>query len=120
MNYRFFKKRIAATSIFTAIYLICYLNTGFAQELSATDRLASYANISQEEAHDRLNLVFSFIAQELQAKREVAIRGFGKFKLQHRTARKGRNPKTGNPIEIPAKDYPKFQSSDLLKEKVNQ
>jgi nucleoid DNA-binding protein len=82
-------------------------------------RIASTYEVSQTEARERVNQVFSSVSEELQAGSEVGIRGFGTFWLQDREARMAKNPKTGKAIKVPAKRYPKFRSSESLKSAVN-
>ncbi len=48
----------------------------------------------------------------------IELRGFGTFKVRHRKARTGRNPRTGEPVEVPARDVPVFQPSRHLKSAV--
>lgn len=82
--------------------------------------VAAQAGISEDEAREQVKLVFSGIESELKAGREVSVRKFGRFYLKKRDARTGRNPKTGEKIQIPAKKYPRFTSSDVLKNAVNE
>lgn len=49
----------------------------------------------------------------------IEIRGFGSFSLHHRPARVGRNPKTGDPVELPPKCVPHFKPGKELRERVN-
>ena len=50
----------------------------------------------------------------------IEIRGFGTFKVRHRKARSGRNPKTGEPVEVPSRNVPVYQPSRLLRERVGR
>ena len=50
----------------------------------------------------------------------IEIRGFGTFKVRHRKARTARNPKTGEPVEVPARPAPVFQPSILLRDRVTR
>ena len=50
----------------------------------------------------------------------IEIRGFGTFKVRHRKARTDRNPRTGEPVEVPARKVPVFQPSTLLRERVDR
>ena len=81
--------------------------------------VAKEAGVNEEQAEKEIAAVFSAVQSELEAGREGSIRKFGRFWIQERTARQGRNPKTGAAISIPAKKYPKFASSDLLKNGIN-
>ena len=58
------------------------------------------------------------LAQQLGAGNEVRLTGFGKFWVSHRPARKGRNPQTGEPIEIHARAVPKLSPGAGLKQAV--
>lgn len=59
------------------------------------------------------------IKRELSAGNEVQLLGFGKFSVRDRPAREGRNPRTGEPIEIPASKLPTFTAGRALKAAVN-
>ena len=50
----------------------------------------------------------------------IELRGFGTFKVRRRKARKARNPRTGEPVEVPARDLPVFSPSRLLRSRVNR
>lgn len=91
-----------------------------ASEGDLAARLAEKQSISQDDAKQQVAAVFTSLAEELSAGKDITVRRFGKFYVQHRDARKGRNPKTGAEIQIPAKRYPKFSSSDVLKAQLNK
>jgi DNA-binding protein HU-beta len=65
-----------------------------------------------------VDAVFDTIVKTMSRGEEVAIAGFGTFRVQKRAAREGRNPKTGEKIQIPASVKPKFRAGKLLKEAV--
>jgi len=65
-----------------------------------------------------VDAVFDTIIQTLGRGEEVAISGFGTFRVVKRAAREGRNPKTGEKIQIPASVKPKFRPGKALKEAV--
>ncbi len=50
----------------------------------------------------------------------IELRGFGVFKVRHRKARTGRNPKTGEPVEVPSRDVPVFEPSRHLRSRVDR
>ena len=83
------------------------------------ETLGKNSSVSEYVAKEQIQRVFTAIEEELKAGREVTIRNFGRFYVRERAARKGRNPKTGVAIEIPAKKYPRFASAAYLKETVN-
>lgn len=88
------------------------------------EKLASKADISKTQASDIIDHIFStkdgegIIAVELDAGRKVNITGFGSFSTKQRSARQGRNPATGETIQIPAKKYAHFSASKGLKDRV--
>jgi len=74
---------------------------------------------TKKDAQAAVDSVFSAIAQSLKNKDTVTIVGFGTFKVSKRSARKGRNPQTGEEINIKAKNVPKFVPGKALKTAVN-
>ncbi len=86
---------------------------------SIVSTVATQSGITVDEAKSQVDAVFRALTVELQAGRAVQIRRFGKFYVQERAPRKARNPRTGDPIDVPAKKYPKFSSSEILKEQLN-
>ena len=59
------------------------------------------------------------MCQSLVTGERIEIRGFGSFSLHHRPPRMGRNPKTGDPVALPAKFVPHFKPGKELRERVN-
>ncbi|MCK4918012.1 MAG: HU family DNA-binding protein [Candidatus Omnitrophica bacterium] len=74
---------------------------------------------TKKEAGIAVNGVLDAIKATLKKKKEVAIAGFGTFKVVKRKARLGKNPQTGEQIKIPAKKAPVFRPGKALKELVN-
>ena len=73
---------------------------------------------TKKQAEVAVDAVFETIVKSLGRGEEVAIAGFGTFRVSKRAARVGINPKTGEKIQIPAKTAPKFRAGKLLKEAV--
>ena len=73
---------------------------------------------TKKEARAAVDSVFSTIKQTLQDDEQVTIIGFGTFKVDHRKARKGRNPQTGEELMIEAKKVPKFVPGKALKDAI--
>ncbi len=73
---------------------------------------------TKKEAQEAVDCVFSSITEALKKGDAVTLVGFGTFKVTKRKARKGRNPQTGEEIEIKASKAPKFTPGKLLKEAV--
>lgn len=77
------------------------------------------AGIETKAAAERyVEAVFDTIVRTLGRGEEVAITGFGTFRVVKRAARQGRNPKTGETIQIAASTKPKFRAGKVLKEAV--
>lgn len=84
------------------------------------DRLAQQqAHLSHKDVELAVRLLLERISQALTEKERIEIRGFGSFSLHQRPARTGRNPKTGDPVLIPAKYVPHFKPGKELRERVN-
>jgi len=73
---------------------------------------------TKKQAEAAVEAVFETISKSLSRGEEVAVAGFGTFKVSKRAARAGINPKTGEKIQIAAKIAPKFRASKQLKEAV--
>ncbi len=73
---------------------------------------------TKKTAQAAVDCVFSSITKALKKKDAVSLVGFGTFKVKKRNARKGRNPATGEPIKIKAKNVPKFIPGKALKDAV--
>jgi DNA-binding protein HU-beta len=73
---------------------------------------------TKKEAQAAVDCVFSTITKALKKRNTVTIVGFGTFKVDQRKARKGRNPQTGEVINIKAKRVPKFVAGKALKDAV--
>jgi DNA-binding protein HU-beta len=74
--------------------------------------------VSKKVAAEALNAVLDEITVTLSKGGEVSIIGFGAFKVSKRAARAGRNPKTGEPLQIPATKVPRFKAGKSLKDAV--
>jgi DNA-binding protein HU-beta len=79
------------------------------------DRVADTAGVSSSEAGKVLDATLQTIERELERGGEVTITGFGKFSVSQRSARTGRNPATGETIQIPASKSPRFSAGAKLK-----
>ncbi len=83
------------------------------------DSVAEEAELTKEAAGAAIDAIFSSIMSALQTGEKVSIVGFGNFEVANRKASTGRNPRTGDPIEIPASKVPKFKPGKALKDAVN-
>jgi DNA-binding protein HU-beta len=82
-------------------------------------QVAANAGLTGEQATSAVDAAFDAIAGELAAGRDVAIARFGKFSVGERTAREGRNPATGETIQIAASRAAKFSAAAGLKQQLN-
>jgi len=83
------------------------------------DALADHMDITKTSATDAVNTVFDTIKKALAAGHSVNVAGFGSFNVKQRKARIGRNPKTGDPIQIAASKAATFKAGKALKDAVN-
>lgn len=83
------------------------------------DAIAASAEIPKASAGRALDAVIASITGALKEGDSVALIGFGTFDVKERAARTGRNPQTGQPIEIKASRVPSFKAGKALKDAVN-
>jgi DNA-binding protein HU-beta len=84
------------------------------------DKIAAEHNLTRAQAKAVLEGIFQVIAQAAAADEEVSVPGFGKFKLKSSPERKGRNPSTGETIQIAASRKVTFTPAKALKDAVNK
>lgn len=75
--------------------------------------------LSKADATKAVDAVFDAITESLKQGADVRLVGFGTFTVSERAASQGRNPQTGEPIDIPASKLPKFKAGKGLKDAVN-
>jgi integration host factor subunit beta len=75
--------------------------------------------VPRRDSETIVETIFESIIQSLQKGEKIEIRGFGSFRTRQRRGRVGRNPKTGEKVEVPAKKIPFFKPSKELKDFVN-
>lgn len=83
------------------------------------DQVAQRTGLAASQARQALETAFEVLSDELAAGREVSLAGFGKFSVSERAARQGRNPATGETIQIAASRAAKFSAASALKKRVN-
>jgi DNA-binding protein HU-beta len=87
--------------------------------MNKTDLIAKVAemtDLSKKDATKAVDAVFDAISEALQNGDKVQLVGFGNFEVRERSARKGRNPQTGEEIDIPASKVPAFKPGKALKD----
>lgn len=82
-------------------------------------KVAEETGLSKNDATRAVDSVFDIITKALKKGDEVRLVGFGTFSVSKRAASVGRNPRTGEQIEIPASKQPKFRAGKGLKDSVN-
>lgn len=87
------------------------------QELIAA--LADKTGINKKQAGEAIDALGDVVGEALAKGDEITLPGIGKLTVEHKAARKGRNPSTGAEIDIPAKNVPKFSAIKALKDVVN-
>ena len=82
------------------------------------DHVAATVQLPKHQIDTVLTQFLQGIMDALQAGDKVELRGFGSFRLRHRQAREGRNPRTGETVPIPAKAVPAFTAGKAFQDKV--
>ncbi|MDR0529278.1 MAG: HU family DNA-binding protein [Zoogloeaceae bacterium] len=83
------------------------------------DAVSSEAKLTKAAAGEALDAFIKVVTQALKKGNKISLVGFGTFQVDKRAARKGRNPRTKEPINIAASNVPKFRPGKTLKDAVN-
>lgn len=83
------------------------------------DEVSKLAELTRKDSEVIVETIFDSIVRSLRVGDKIEIRGFGSFRTRQRKPRVGRNPKTGDRVEVPAKKIPFFKPSKELKDLVN-
>ncbi|HBR77526.1 MAG TPA: HU family DNA-binding protein, partial [Lachnospiraceae bacterium] len=81
--------------------------------------MAEQTNLSKKDAEAALKAFVDVVSEELKKGEKVQLVGFGTFEVSERAAREGRNPQTGETMEIKASKTPKFKAGKALKDMMN-
>ena len=81
--------------------------------------VAASTGLSKSDSANAVDGVFDAITDTLKAGGDIRLVGFGTFSVARRAASRGRNPRTGEPIAIPASNQPKFKAGKGLKDALN-
>ena len=84
------------------------------------ERVATQIDLTKKQTEIIVNTLFQSITDSLGQGDKVELRGFGSFRVRHRDARVGRNPKSGEKVEVPAKKVPFFKAGKELRELVDE
>jgi integration host factor subunit beta len=83
------------------------------------EEVSRMAEVTRKDSEVIVETIFDSVVRALRAGDKIEIRGFGSFRTRQRKARVGRNPKTGDRVEVPPKKIPFFKPSKELKDIVN-
>ncbi len=84
------------------------------------DQVTALGSLTRRDGEVIVETFFEGLIEAVAADNKVEIRGFGSFRTRQRNARTGRNPKTGDRVDVPAKRVPYFKPSKELRDMVNQ
>ena len=84
------------------------------------EKVANQINLTKKQTEVIVNTVFSSITDSLAEGKKVELRGFGSFRIRQRNARVGRNPKSGQKVDVPSKKVPFFKAGKELRELVDE
>ncbi|MGB9813777.1 MAG: HU family DNA-binding protein [Thermovenabulum sp.] len=82
--------------------------------------MAEKSGLTKKDAEKALNAFIDSVTEALAKKDKVQLVGFGTFEVRERSARKGRNPQTGEEIDIPAANIPVFKAGKALRDGINK
>lgn len=84
------------------------------------EEVAKASELTKKDAERLVEIVFQSLIETLNKGEKIELRGFGSFRLRERNSRRGRNPKTGAAVDIPAKRVAYFKPGKELREIINQ
>lgn len=93
---------------------------GVMTKAELVDEVARAVQLTKKQAESIVNVVFDSIVESLRGGEKIELRGFGSFRLRSRKSRTGRNPKTGEKVDVPSKKIPYFKPGKELKELINR
>ena len=99
-----------------------YAESGGVEDMTKADLVEKVTGLGDLTRHDGeviVETIFGSVIGALQSGDKIEIRGFGSFRIRQRNPRIGRNPKTGERVEVPAKRVPYFKPSKELRDLVN-
>jgi integration host factor subunit beta len=83
------------------------------------EKVADKIQLTKKQTETIVNILLNSITEALSEGDKVELRGFGSFRIRKRNPREGRNPKTGDTVQIPAKRVPFFKAGKDLREMVD-
>ena len=83
------------------------------------EEVSRVTELTRKDSEVIVDTLFESVIKALKTGDKLEVRGFGSFRVRQRNARTGRNPKTGEKVEVPAKRVPYFKPSKELKDLIN-
>jgi len=84
------------------------------------EEVSRVTELTRKDSEVIVDTLFDSVIKALKTGDKLEVRGFGSFRVRQRNARVGRNPKTGEKVEVPAKRVPYFKPSKELKDLINE
>jgi len=88
-------------------------------KVELVEKVAEKIQLTKKQTEAVVNIMLTCITEALSEGDKVELRGFGSFRIRNRNPREGRNPKTGDTVQIPAKRVPFFKAGKELREMVD-
>ena len=96
------------------------MTNGSMTKAELVEEVSRVSDLTKKHSEVIVDTVFQSIIDALHRGEKIELRGFGSFRLRKREPRKGRNPKTGDKVDVPPKKVPYFKPGKELKELINQ
>ncbi len=96
------------------------MSRGGMTKAELVEEVSEKTGLPKKQAEIVVNTVFESIVETLKTGEKIELRGFGSFRIRQRDSRMGRNPKTGEKVDVPAKRIPYFKPGKELRELLNQ
>jgi integration host factor subunit beta len=96
------------------------MNAGSMTKAELVEEVSRVSDLTKKHSEVIVDTVFKSIIDALHRGEKIELRGFGSFRLRRREPRKGRNPKTGDKVDVPPKKVPYFKPGKELKELINR
>src|SRR5205823_5444749 len=98
----------------------CFMTNGSMTKAELVEEVSRVSDLTKKHSEVIVDTVFRSIIEALHRGEKIELRGFGSFRLRKREPRKGRNPKTGDKVDVPPKKVPYFKPGKELKELINK
>jgi integration host factor subunit beta len=96
------------------------MTNGSMTKAELVEEVSRVSDLTKKHSEVIVDTVFKSIIDALHRGEKIELRGFGSFRLRKREPRKGRNPKTGDKVDVPPKKVPYFKPGKELKELINR